>query len=453
MSTSSVTGQSTIYQRPAELLQNLIRFNTSNPPGNEAECIKYIGNLLTSAGIQTSILALNPARPNLVTRLPGRGDAPPLLLYGHVDVVTTENQTWQHPPFEGQLLDGYIWGRGALDNKGGVAIFLAALMRAKAENIGLSGDVILAVVSDEEQGGTYGSKYLVEKQADLLKGVRYALAEFGGFSYYMGKRKFYPIMVAEKPGCLLKAKVRGSSGHGSMPMHGGAAARLGQILQKLDTTNLPVHVTPITKSMIEIFAQNSPFPSSLFMRQILKPGLTDWIIKMLGSQGKTLDPLFHNTVNVTTVHGGEQLWGTPGEICVELAVSLLPGYTPDNAIAEIQQIIGKIDIECTVYDPIPAQPDMGLFPNLVDVLRETDPEGIPVPILFPTPTDGRIFSRLGIQTYGYMPMKLSPDFSFWIYPHAADERVPAEALDFGARAVFNVLQRFGQQNGPNLASV
>jgi acetylornithine deacetylase/succinyl-diaminopimelate desuccinylase-like protein len=121
----------TIYQRPVELLQNLIRFNTTNPPGNEGECIAYINHLLNSLGIETTLLARDPSRPNLIARLSGQGNAPPLLLYGHVDVVTTENQAWQHPPFGGDLADGYVWGRGALDMKGGVAMMVAASYAAK----------------------------------------------------------------------------------------------------------------------------------------------------------------------------------------------------------------------------------------------------------------------------------------------------------------------------------
>ncbi|HZA22186.1 MAG TPA: M20/M25/M40 family metallo-hydrolase, partial [Dehalococcoidia bacterium] len=165
---------------PPELLQNLIRFNTTNPPGNERPCIEYLNRLLTEAGFSTTILAKDPERPNLITRLAGQGKAPPLLLYGHVDVVTTERQTWQHPPFDGQLLDGYIWGRGALDMKGGIVMMLAAILRAREEGHLPAGDVVLAVVSDEEAGGYFGARYLVEEHSQLFHGICYAIGEFGG---------------------------------------------------------------------------------------------------------------------------------------------------------------------------------------------------------------------------------------------------------------------------------
>ena len=165
----------TLHERPVELLQNLIRFDTTNPPGNEAACIGYIDDVLTDAGFETMILARDETRTNLVTRLAGQGHAPPLLMYGHVDVVTTECQEWTHPPFEGTVADGYIWGRGTLDMKGAVAMMMAALMRAKAQDLALPGDVVLAVVSDEEAGGEYGARYLVENHAELFDGIRYAI--------------------------------------------------------------------------------------------------------------------------------------------------------------------------------------------------------------------------------------------------------------------------------------
>jgi acetylornithine deacetylase/succinyl-diaminopimelate desuccinylase-like protein len=142
----------TLYQRPAELLQRLIRFDTTNPPGNETELIAFVRQLLTDAGIPTQILAKDPNRPNLIARLPGNGDSSPLLLQGHVDVVTTQGQEWRYPPFEARIVDGYVWGRGALDMKGGVAMMLSAFLRAKAENASLPGDVLLVLLSDEEAG-------------------------------------------------------------------------------------------------------------------------------------------------------------------------------------------------------------------------------------------------------------------------------------------------------------
>jgi acetylornithine deacetylase/succinyl-diaminopimelate desuccinylase-like protein len=433
----------TIYKRPAELLQNLIRFDTTNPPGNEAECIKYIDNLLTTAGFETSIFAKDPARPNLVARLPGESKAKPLMLYGHVDVVSTENQNWQHPPFEGKVVDGYVWGRGALDDKGGVAMLLAAFLRAKFEGLTPPGDVVLTIVSDEELGGEYGTRYLVENHAELFEGVRYAIGEFGGFTSYIGKQKFYPIMVAEKQPCKVRATVRGPSGHGSLSVRGGAVARLAKILQRLDERRLPVHIIPVVRQMLETMISSAPFFTGIGLRLLLNPSLTDMLLSLLGEQRGDLEPLLHNTFNVTRVQGGGPTLMIPSEIVVEIIGSILPGYSPDDFLSELRQIVGDdVELEIVYSEPAPPEPDMGLYDTLRDILHEADPEGTPVPLLLPSPTDARTFSRLGIQTYGFQPMNLPPEFNFSRTMHAADERVPVEAIEFGTTAIYKVLQRF-----------
>jgi acetylornithine deacetylase/succinyl-diaminopimelate desuccinylase-like protein len=430
---------------PIELLQNLIRFNTTNPPGNEFACITYLNDLLTRAGFQTTLISRDPARPNLITRLAGRGEAPPLLLYGHVDVVTTEKQTWQHPPFEGKLVDGCVWGRGALDMKGGVAMMLAALLRAKAEGLIPPGDVVLAVVSDEEADSEYGARYLVERHADLFKDIRYAIGEFGGFALRVGPLKFYPIMVAEKQVCWMKVTVRGPGGHGSLPFRGGAMAKLGRLLQSLDQHRLPVHVTPAARQMFEAIAAALPAPFNERIGQLLNPDFTDVVLGELGNLSPIFEPLLRHTVNATLVRGGEKINVIPSEIVVELDGRLLPGFTPDDMFAELRPLIGDdVELELVRYDPCPPEPNMGLFDTLAGILREVDPEGVPVPLLLSGVTDGRFFSRLGIQTYGFLPMNLPEDIDLTQLIHAADERIPAASLSFGADALYKVLQRFGE---------
>jgi acetylornithine deacetylase/succinyl-diaminopimelate desuccinylase-like protein len=433
-----------LYQRPVELLQHLIRFDTTNPPGNEAACVTFVNNQLAEAGVETTILARAPERPNLVARLKGQGRAAPLLLYGHVDVVTTAGQSWQHPPFEGRIADGYVWGRGALDMKGGVAMMLAAFLRAKAEGLSLPGDVVLAIVSDEEAGGDFGAKYLVENHADLFAGVRYALGEFGGFTLDIGQRRFYPIMVAEKQMCWMKATVRGPGGHGSLPIRGGAMAKLARLIGQLEQRPLSVHITPAARRMFEDMTTALPAPTGLMLRQLLNPALTDTVLNLLGERTRIFFPLFHNTVSATIVRGGEKVNVIPSEIALELDGRLLPGYKPDDLIAELRSIVeGEVEIEVLRHDPGPAEPDMGLFDRLAGILREADPEGVPVPLLLSGVTDGRFFSRLGIQTYGFLPTRLPPDFNFSQTIHGADERIPVEAIAFGAEAIYKALQRFG----------
>ncbi|GAC1650967.1 MAG: M20/M25/M40 family metallo-hydrolase [Ktedonobacteraceae bacterium] len=442
ISMTAIDNQHSIYQRPAELLQQLIRFDTTNPPGNEGECIAYINSLLTEVGIQTTLLSRDTARPNLIARLTGQGNAAPLMLQGHVDVVTTDKQDWQHSPFAGVLEDGYVWGRGTLDMKGGVAMMVAAMLRARAENISLPGDVLLAIVSDEEVGGEYGAKYLVEQHAAIFKDVRYALGEFGGFTMYIAGQRFYPIQVMEKKTCALQAIVRGPGGHGALPMRGGASAKLGRLLQTLDQQRLPVHVTSVPRQMIQTLANALSATIGPLLLQLLEPGQTDTVLDALGQQGQTFDPILHNTVNATIVRGGEKNNVIPSEIVVTLDGRLLPGYSPDDVLAELRELVGEdVEFEVLNYDSGPTEADMGLFDTLAGILREADPEGTPLTMLLPAVTDGRFFSRLGIQTYGFLPMLLPADFYFTETIHAANERIPVEAMNFGTRAIYEALRR------------
>ncbi|HID34900.1 MAG TPA: M20/M25/M40 family metallo-hydrolase [Anaerolineae bacterium] len=431
-----------IYQRPAELLQRLIQFDTTNPPGNETEIIAFINKLLTEAGLSTQILAKAPPRPNLIARLKGRGEAPPLLLQGHVDVVTTKGQHWQVPPFEGRIADGYVWGRGALDMKGGVVMMLSSLLRAKAEGLTPPGDIILAILADEEAGSDMGAKFLVEEHPELFEGVRYAIGEFGGFTFYVGDQRFYPIQVAEKQICWMKATVRGPAGHGSRPIRGGAMAKLGEMLLKLDRHRLAVHITPVPRQMFETMADALGGVTGVALRGLLSPRLADRIIDLLGERGRLFDAMLHNTVSPTIVRGGDKINVILSEVTVELDGRLLPGQTPEDMLRELHAILGDdVQLEVLRHDPGPPEPDMGWFDVLAAILRELDPEGVPTSLLQVGVTDARFFARLGIQTYGFLPLKLPTDFDFASTIHAANERVPVEAIEFGAEALYRAIQR------------
>jgi acetylornithine deacetylase/succinyl-diaminopimelate desuccinylase-like protein len=426
----------------AELLQELIRFDTTNPPGNEVACIEFVQQHLEQAGCETQIYAKDPARPNLVSRLPG-GDAPPLLLYGHVDVVTTAGQRWTHPPFEARLEHGYLWGRGALDMKGGVTMLLQAFLRAKREGISLPGDLVLAVLADEEGGGNLGAGFLVEEHPELFAGMRYALGEFGGFTLPIAGKRFYPVQVAEKQICWLKATIRGPGGHGALVQRGGTVARLGKLLRDLDRKRLPVHVTPVVREFVERIAAELPRKEATVMRSLLKPRLADPALRLLGERAATMEPMLRNTVNATIIRAGDKINVVPSEIEVELDGRALPGFTPDEVIGELRTVVGDdVELELVRHDPSPSIPDLGLFETLAGVIGELDPGGIPVPLLQIGVTDGRFLSRLGVQTYGFLPMRLPADFAFTKLIHAADERIPVDALDFGAECVWRAVQRF-----------
>jgi len=431
-----------LQDRPLELLQRLLRFDTSNPPGNERECIEWIKGLLEALGCEVRILAREPERPNLIARIAGRGESPPLLLQGHVDVVAARGE-WQHGPFDGELADGYVWGRGALDMKGGVAMMLAAFMRAKASGARPPGDLILCLLADEEAGSPLGADFLVREHAELFDGVRYSIGEFGGFTMDVAGRRFYPIMVAEEQICWTRATVRGPAGHGSMPIRGGAMGKLGRLLQRLDSRRLPVHVTPVARSMIEAIAADVPATLAVPLKGLLVPTLTDRLLDAFGERGRIFDPLLHNTISATIVQGGEKDNVIPDTISLSLDCRLLPGFTPEQVFAELRALSGvELEFEIVQHDPVSGEPEMAMFETLAGALRELDAGAKPIPMLLPGVTDGRFFSRLGIQTYGFLPMQLPPELPFMQLIHAPDERLPADAVEFGTRAIGRVLERF-----------
>jgi len=428
---------------PVELLRDLIRFDTSNPPGSERECIEFIGTLLEQAGIEHRYVALETDRPNLVARVRGRGTAPPLLLYGHVDVVPADPHEWTHAPFDGELVDGEVWGRGALDMKGGVAMLVATFLHLKSSETQPAGDVILALTSDEEAGSRTGMKFLVEQHRDLFDGVRYALSEFGGYTEWHGSRRFVPIAVVEKQRCLIRATLRGPGGHAASVVHGSASEKLGRLLSRLATRRLPAHVTPVARLMLGAMADALPFHERLVLRGLLVPALSNHLLRVVGASEPMLTPLLHNTATPTVVQGGNVSNVIPTEVSVDLDGRVLPGTSPAHLIAELEALAPDLaTFELVHEEPaVTAQPDLSLLPLLADVVRERDPGSVPIPMLLPGYTDARYVSKLGIQTYGFLPMRLPRHITTALI-HAADERVPAEAIEFGVRCLTDVISRY-----------
>ncbi|MBK9125879.1 MAG: M20/M25/M40 family metallo-hydrolase [Chloroflexi bacterium] len=435
-----------LYTRPEELLQHLIRFDTTNPPGNEAALIEWVADLLQANGVESTIVSKTPGRANLVARLKGRGEAPPLLLYGHVDVVTTEGQTWTHPPFAAEVHDGYIWGRGALDMKGGDAMMIAAFLRAHAEQRDLRGDLILCLASDEEVGGEAGAKFLVREHPELIGDAAYCLSEFGAFPMDFGGHRFYPIMLTERYVHTLRATIRGPGGHGAQRYLGTAMSKLGRILSRMDGARLPVHITPVVQAMIEAMAAHVGEPMGGALRGLLDPVRTDALLDQLDPRiSRVLDSMLHNTVNPTIVSGGSKINVIPSEITLRMDGRVLPGVSPETFEAEVRALIGDDTVELVpdMSEPstVLGDPDLTHFETLAQVLRDAEPGAVPVPYMVSGATDGRILAQLGIQTYGFLPMNLPADFNFSATIHAADERIPVGAVTFGANAINEAVKR------------
>lgn len=427
-----------------EVLRRLVRVDTTNPPGNEAPAIAIIESLLTDAGIESTRIASDPARPNLIARIRGRGTAPPLLLQGHIDVVPVSGQDWAHAPFEGVIADGCIWGRGTLDMKGPLVMMLDAFLRAAADPTPPAGDVILAVLADEEMQGTYGAHFLVTEHPKIFEGVRYSIGEFGAFPFVVDGIRFYPIQIAERIGVGFEITIEGPAGHGSMPIRGGAMAKLGKMLRALDQRRMPVHLTTATRLMVEAMAEHASGKTKWALGRLADERTAGLALWALQSQLGMLEPMFRNTVSPTVVQGGDTHNVIPAQVTLNLDGRMLPGVTVADFEQELRAIVGDDCSIKTIVDgaTTPAEPDLGLFEVLAGALTAHDPSAVPIPYLMPAVTDGRWFAQLGIQPYGYTPITLPDGFDFQRTVHAADERIPVDALEFGSDVLRDVIRRY-----------
>jgi acetylornithine deacetylase/succinyl-diaminopimelate desuccinylase-like protein len=431
-----------------EIAQKLVRFETVNPPGNEKACIQYIAHLLHEAGLETTIFEPQPGRQSLLCWLKGDGSAPGFLMQGHVDVVGVTGQKWSRPPFAGDVAEGFLWGRGTLDMKGAVAMMLSAFLRAEHDETPLAGDVALLILADEEAGSPLGAKWITENHADLFEGVKYGIGEFGGYTQVIGGKRFYPIMVDEKVGCGTRVLIRGRAGHGSVPVRGNdsAMAKLGHTLTLIDTVPTPVHITPVARMQIEAIAAGLDGDLQQRYLDLLDPAKTDAVLATLGADGEALYPIFHNTVSPTVVAASDKRNVIPALVDLTLDCRLLPGMTQAQWWEELRAIIGREhELDLLFHVPREAHaPDMALWPLLTSILREQDPIGVPVPMLFPGGTDGRFFTRLGVQTYGFLPTPMPAGMTAVQMIHKEDERIAVDALGFGTNAIHTLLKRYGR---------
>jgi acetylornithine deacetylase/succinyl-diaminopimelate desuccinylase-like protein len=424
-----------------ELLRDLIRFDTTNPPGNEEACVSFVEALLREHGIESERYEKASGRPNLIARHAGSNGGTPLVLYGHVDVVTTAGQPWTRPPFAAELDDGFVWGRGALDMKSGVAMCIAAFIAA--HEAGSPTPLVLVILSDEENGGDVGARFLAEERPEVFGGAKHALGEFGGATQWIAGKPFYPIQVAEKQVCWLRAYVRGTGGHGALGVKGGAMRKLGNMLRTLDRKQPPVHITPIVQDWFGQMADALPRKQAAMLRRLLDPKTADLAARALGPRGRQLSRVIRNTVSPTIVHGGDKINVIPSEIELQLDGRILPGQTPDDLIRELHDLVGDdVEFEVVRHDPGPADPDLSFYEPLAQIVRELHPGSVPVPMLQAGVTDARFLSLAGVQTYGYLPLKLPEDFDLWPLVHNADERVPADALAFGVEAITQAIARY-----------
>lgn len=429
------------------IAQQLIRFHTVNGEDQERSCILFIKDLLDRAGIETQLIWRDERRPNLFARYPAKLQSdgieiPPFLMYGHVDVVSVKEQKWEKDPFSGMIEDGYLFGRGAIDMKGEHGMFLSALLHLAEEKVRLPFDVCYLAVSDEEGSSDFGMKYLVENHAELFSEFHYAIGEIGGFSINVAGKKFYPIQIAEKQVAEIKITARGEGGHGSMKHSSTAMEKMAVAVAALSTKRLPVRVTAPVKMMIGKMSEELGGIKGKLLKGLLNPGMTDRLLDLLGDAGEIFDPLLHNSINVTIIGGGDAVNVIPAAVWCKCDYRIVPQCSIEEALEDIKSVIGEdFEIEVIRFDEGQAEADMKLFASMAQAVREADPDGCPVPFVLAAVTDSRFLSRLGVQTYGFTPMKLPEDYNFTSMAHNANEKVPVDALIFGAELIYRYIVR------------
>ncbi|BCY12491.1 M20/M25/M40 family metallo-hydrolase [Actinoplanes sp. L3-i22] len=422
------------------LCQDLLRIDTTNTGDprttvGERLAAEYVAEKLADAGIESRILESAPKRTNLVARIPGadrsRGA---LLVHGHLDVVPADKREWSVDPFSGEIKDGYLWGRGAVDMKDFDAMVLAVVRDWQRTGYTPPRDIVLAYTADEEAGMEYGSQWLVNNHADLFEGATEAIGEVGGYSYTVNDNlRLYLVQTAEKGLDWLRLHASGRPGHGSFIHDDNAVTALAEAVSAVGRHRFPVVVTPTVRAFLEQISEA--------LRIDLNPDDPELAIAKLGPIANLIGATIRNTANPTRLEAGYKDNVIPGRASATIDCRTLPGQA-ESFLAELRDIIGP-DVEIEHVHQQPAvETEFGgpLVEAMGAALRAEDPGARTVPYLMSGGTDAKAFSTLGIRCFGFAPLQLPPDLNFAALFHGIDERVPVEGLKFGVRVLDRLLR-------------
>jgi acetylornithine deacetylase/succinyl-diaminopimelate desuccinylase-like protein len=440
-----------LEEEAVTLLADLVRIDTSNPPGRERPAAERCAEALRRDGLDPLLLEGAPGRTNLLCRWKGTGARPPLMLTAHLDVVPA-GDGWLHPPFGAEIHDGFLWGRGAVDMKHHAAACVTVLRTLARAGRRLARDVLLVLVADEEAGCTWGSEWLVANHPELVR-AEYALGEIGGFTLRMGKTRLYPIQVAQKGAVWIRARTRGPSGHGSMPKEGSAVGRLAAALGRLARSHLPYHTPRTTRDFLEEVARHVGGPRALALRAMASPALAPRILARLPdrSLARSLHAVLANTAVPTILRAGERLNVIPTVAEADLDTRTLPGDDGAAVFDELRAILGE-GVELEVIRSLPAletRSDTPMYEALADAIRRADPGGVPVPYMIPGFTDGFAFAKNGTVWYGFAPIRFpeEPPVRFAELYHNANERIPVDGFRWGVRVLLDAVCSFASAPG------
>lgn len=427
-------------------LKDLIQINTTNPPGHEIQAINYIKSLFDEHGIAYKILESAPGRANIVARIKGDGSGKPVILTSHVDVVPAEATHWKTDPFSAEVIDGELYGRGAVDMKNHTAMTLAVFLKLKQDSIPLKRDVIFIALADEEAGTVYGSKWLCENHAELFNDAEYALNEGGGFSLDVDGQTFYPIGVSEKGFCWFDVIAKGTPGHGSMPHSDQAVAKLSEAALKLAQNNFKFRTEPSTTDFMQELAKSQSGLKKFFLNKIPSSSWHNLIIHKIlpdKKRAKQFWNLFHNTACPTKLAAGCSYNVLPSTATLGVDGRIHPASNLDEFKSEVQNCIGP-DFEIKIHlEQPPSQTEYkndSFYNLLCQTITTADTGSRAIPFMLTGFSDSTNYRKLGIKCYGFAPVKLPAGTDFASLFHAHNERIPVKGLEFGVTALWDVVK-------------
>lgn len=435
----------TLEDEALTIVRDLIRIDSVNTGiaatigDGETRAARYVQERLAEVGIASELIEPRPGRASLVARIRGSDPgAGALLVHAHLDVVPVDEKDWTRPPFGAEIHDGYLYGRGAVDMKDYAGIVLAVARHFVREGIVPRRDLVLAFLADEESGGVWGAGWLVENRPDLFEGVTEAISEVGGFSVPLSgepgdERRAYLVATSEKGVAWSTLTARGHAAHGSRPTEDNAVVRLASAVARVGAHRFPAVRTPALQRFLDVFgaARGLAFTDETLDDDLARLG---FVSSLIGATTR-------NTATPTVLSGGEKTNIIPAEAFARLDIRILPGQ--DDALrAELHRLAGDdVTVREGRWWPATEAPvDTPLLDVLQRAIAAEDAEGAVVPYLLPASTDNKHFARLGIHGYGFVPLRVPHDFDVFAQFHAADERVPVDALRFGARVTAQILR-------------
>jgi len=430
-----------LFDEAIHYLQEYIRIQTVNPPGNEIEGARFFKQIFDSESIPCELFEPSPGRGNLIAALKGSGEKRPLLLLNHMDVVPVEKEGWDVPPFEGVIKDGFLYGRGALDNKSMGIVEMMVILILKREKIPLKRDILFFASADEETGGRWGVQWAMEN-LPFLSQCEYALNE-GGYIILdeKGVADRYEVSNGQKVIYQLRLRARGTSGHASLPHSENPNVKLVHALEAITRWETPFLVLPTVKEYFRKMALKQPSYEKGYFEDIEK-GLLDETFSIWLTSNPIYNAMLRNTISLTVLQGGSKANVIPSESTGILDCRLLPVTDKEEFLKEVKKRVGQeIEVEVIAESrSIPPSPvDTELFHSIEEIASENDPGCPVVPLLLPGATDSRFLREKGMITYDFEPFRITEKELMRV--HGNNERIELENVKFGMKILLDLLQK------------